>query len=877
MKSFRTLVVILIWISLCAIGELCAINTRGNRRPLPAKSVEALVAASVTSDMAQEAFEALVPESNEDHHIVSNIALNRSVRLSSSFSADLNYGRFAVDGDETTWVESALEKNDPYLVVDLGSESYIDEVTIISPQSLGDVAAFSTDLKTLAFTRNTSDLNERASWHSAALGAGSHATLHAHATGRYIRVQLLSAPGKRLLVSELIVRGVRLNSREKAFSQCLSGHDGSEVCTSRGVCSRGRCNCGAFYYGSRCEFMRLTILTTCASLSIVCACLFAIFRRYRFRRRRALWTSKKLDTVDSSNGPQEDPEKRVLLTRSPVLFPEIGLVRSRSITPPGFIPTRPPQDDSQAQGQSTVEPFKLHVLFASPLVMLTETEVLPVAPLDVEREIELLSRSLQQGGARGRVSLDVTCATIDAFQSILTIREASVLHISSHCQPDFVALEDTMGAAHLISVEALSNLLRASKPALQSSRLVVLNCCHSANVAGAFVQAGFEHVVALRESMRVRDATAATFTRAFYLALASSHTVGDAFRLAKEAVTLCPDARPDEAQAFLLLPAGNSHDEILWPRLLNFPGPSTFSAPATPFANPCQIPSPCEDFVGRSHELWTVVQMLQRHRLVNVHGRRGSGKTAIVTQLAHHVRLRKSEAFFKDGVFFVSLEAKDSSASSDHDQTDFAQELLCAQIAETLAGFTLSNSNAASAPLLKQAPGSQSALRRTVSKSTRDAALHKFAAERPNSLIILDGLPMSLVRSRVFQDSLSMLLRTSNKLCIVTAGEARFESPILKIFNILCGPLTDLETARLLIRLCHPRLVAPAVSRSDGELNGALGELDDEFEDTARALSMCLVVRSLVGHPQSIRKLAMTVNEKCGIGETFAFTDDMDF
>ena len=842
-----------------------ASNSRGNRKAAP-KFVEPS-ASTVVTDVGFGSMESLAMINTEDHTVI-NLALNKSVRLSSSSSADRNYAKRAVDGMEDTYVESALEKFEPYLVVDLGTESYIDEIIIVSPVELGDIDAFAFDQKALAFSRNTSDLSESSIWHTSAIGAGGRVTLHAHATGRFVRIQK-SRVGQKLYIGELYVMGVYLNQREKAYSLCLSGHDGSEVCSSRGVCSRGRCNCGAFYYGSRCEHMRMSVWTTCTSFFVVTLGLFFDLRRFRARfiRKRKTGVTKKSDLDSLSMDYMfDDPEKRALVHKSSS-FHDLDVVRSRNSTPSMLPVQRPTPDDV------SFDPYKLHVLFASPLVMLTNTEVIPVASLDVEREIELLNRSLVQGGARQRVKMEVTCATIDALQSVLTLRDASVLHLSSHCQPDIIALEDNHGAAHLVSVEALSNLLTASRPSLLSSRLVVLNCCHSAGVARAFIQAGFEHVVALSEHMRVRDATAATFTRAFYLALASAHTVGDAFRLAKEAVSLCPASNPGEANAFVLLPEGTSHDEVIWPKASPVNRGNHAGLSILPFANPCQLPGPCEDFIGRSHEMWTVLQMLQRHRVVNIFGRKGSGKTALVTHLAHHVRLRRSEALFADGVFFVSIENKHASSQDDD---DFSIEMTCSQIADTLASYASGATISSPTGVSKQSiVGSQSLARRPVSQTSRESALQKFAVEKPCSLIVFDGLAPSLVESQCFQDMVLGLLRTSSKLHIVTACEGRFETAAIKIFNVMCGPLSNLDTARLLIRLCHPRLVAPPVSRTESDPT-TFGEEDDEFDATARALAKCLVVRSLVGHPRSIRNLAMKVNAKCGMGETFSFSDDLD-
>jgi len=780
-------------------------------------------------------------------HTISNIAVNRSVKMSSSVSADMRYSRFAVDGDESTFVETALEKFIPYLVVDLGAESYIDEITVISPFELGHLSAFVNDEMSLSFSRNESELSERSNWHTTALVYGTHVTLHTHATGRYVRIQRDTV--SKLIISEIIVRGVRLNSREKALSHCLSGHNGLEVCSGRGICSGGKCDCGMLYAGGRCEGVRLSVFTTCSSFIIVAVFLFSILKRFR-RKFNSRKRSGMLKKWDSEATDAEDKEK--LAGKD-----SLEETRNRSLTP-SLLPQQ------QSRMEEVYDPYKLHMLFSSPLVMITQHEVLPVAQLDVERECELLNRSLAQAGAQKRVKMEVTCATIDALQSILTLRETSVLHVSSHCQPDLIALEDADGAAHLVNIEALSNLLMASKPSLKFSRLVVLNCCHSEGVAAAFLKAGFEHVVCLSESYRVRDATAATFTRAFYLALASEHTVGDAHKLAKEAVSLCPGSFPGEAAAFLLLPDSSSHDEVLWPKPVGMVSPSgTGSFANNLFPNPSSVPGPCEDFVGRAHELWTLLRMIQRYRVVNLYGEHGCGKTTAAIQLANHIRLRKSESLFKDGVYLISVEQK---IKYEHQVDGFGHEVVCAHICETL--MSCLNKVPFHSAL---SPGS---FRRSASKPNRESAFYKFGSEKPSSLIILDGVSQSVLDSKLFQECISMILRCSSKIYVVITSVHRYEKSAVRVVNVMCGPLSDLDAARLLIRLCHPRLIAPSVMRTEVEkLSSILNSVDDEFESSAIQLSKCSSVKSLKGHPETIRRLAAAVNAQASHGETFSLSD----
>jgi hypothetical protein len=64
--------------------------------------------------------------------------------------------------------------------------------------------------------------------------------------------------------------------------------------------------------------------------------------------------------------------------------------------------------------------------------------------------------------------------------------------------------------------------------------------------------------------------------------------------------------------------------------------------------------------------MWHVLDALTRinRRLVVLHGAKGVGTTQLATAVAHHVHLRRSERFFKDGVFMVKKSSADLSATA---------------------------------------------------------------------------------------------------------------------------------------------------------------------------------------------------------------------
>src|SRR5215831_7902760 len=75
-------------------------------------------------------------------------------------------------------------------------------------------------------------------------------------------------------------------------------------------------------------------------------------------------------------------------------------------------------------------------------------------------------------------------------------------------------------------------------------------------------------------------------------------------------------------------------------------GVSTSPQPAPRY----NLPAPTTAFIGRSHELAEVAQLLRAHRLLTLTGTGGTGKTRLALQIAAEV----AEAF-AGGVYFVDL------------------------------------------------------------------------------------------------------------------------------------------------------------------------------------------------------------------------------
>ena len=93
--------------------------------------------------------------------------------------------------------------------------------------------------------------------------------------------------------------------------------------------------------------------------------------------------------------------------------------------------------------------------------------------------------------------------------------------------------EQTNGLAHRLDAGGLRDLIKAGGTSL---RLVFVAACHSEAAARRFLEAGVPCVVAVRLKEQLHDVAAIEFTKQFYVAIASGHTVRQAFEIGRRQV-----------------------------------------------------------------------------------------------------------------------------------------------------------------------------------------------------------------------------------------------------------------------------------------------------------------------------------------------------
>ncbi|ETV66052.1 hypothetical protein, variant 4 [Aphanomyces astaci] len=266
----------------------------------------------------------------------------------------------------------------------------------------------------------------------------------------------------------------------------------------------------------------------------------------------------------------------------------------------------------------------LGVLFAAPLVGKDhQGNCHPLDELDLAKEYNNLKDALIDASKRMRlkpsdptvtevsreVTLSVHFATSDSLRSLMTLG-CRAFHFSGHGSPQHLYFEDGLGTVHPIPIHDLKNLCVSHNSPL---RLVVVQACYSHNVATAFLACGIPHVIAIKFDQKIEDVASSVFTKAFYTALATGHSVHESFRIGQEAVRSSPRLAQaaEAASKFELLPDGADHSEVIFPTL-DVPTSAAPTVAATPTRFPVlwgstKLPAGCSHFCHRTIEQYQVL------------------------------------------------------------------------------------------------------------------------------------------------------------------------------------------------------------------------------------------------------------------------------
>jgi tetratricopeptide (TPR) repeat protein len=261
------------------------------------------------------------------------------------------------------------------------------------------------------------------------------------------------------------------------------------------------------------------------------------------------------------------------------------------------------------------------------LVVISRPNDARCAPLDVERERDKILEALDRLYVDQKIMVDFTeDATFEALQSNLNDQEYHIVHFIGHgMQSDgksYLILESDDGRPRKMDNRKLSDLLSG-----RGIRLVIINACKSADLANRLIEKKIPAVLAMQYP--ILDISSATFSAAFYRALASKKAIDLSLTEARIAMrnveegSLVDFATP---VLYLLDPYCLEVGTVISPNFEQCQRPTML--------NGVQMME--RGFVGRKRELHNLqkIFLYDIKRAAIIYGLDGIGKTVLATRLA---------------------------------------------------------------------------------------------------------------------------------------------------------------------------------------------------------------------------------------------------
>mmetsp|Transcript_32717 Transcript_32717/g.76403 ORF Transcript_32717/g.76403 Transcript_32717/m.76403 type:complete len:850 (+) Transcript_32717:38-2587(+) len=347
------------------------------------------------------------------------------------------------------------------------------------------------------------------------------------------------------------------------------------------------------------------------------------------------WSTRPRSDGGSSEAQEDRPERPQR---------ELGVSFQAASEP--ILPVPCVAKPSEPVNTSAARSSSLMMLYASPLCRIDATRgATPLPALDFEQEWRnLVTASVESPNGPSLTARPLTAASLQRSLShgIATRKDTNILHLSAHGTPQGLVLEDGKGTAHLLSCELVKEMLslRAGTAPFQ---LVVLNACQSQAVGNVFADSGIPHVVCSEDT--IMDSWVKIFMRMFYTAIFCGSTVAAAFDGAVTSLRCQPGIPQEASRSFCLLPRDGDHDKVICPtRPVAARKPQTRLL-STPFEQ--FLPELPEDFTGRTLDVWSILQHLDKRRFVTVcnrHAVPGIGKSAVLDAVhrasALHMQMR---------------------------------------------------------------------------------------------------------------------------------------------------------------------------------------------------------------------------------------------
>jgi hypothetical protein len=270
-----------------------------------------------------------------------------------------------------------------------------------------------------------------------------------------------------------------------------------------------------------------------------------------------------------------------------------------------------------------------------------------------------------------KYKLDV--ATVSNLRSIITDGPIA-LHFSGHGientkenlgidyfltkdKGNILLLEDEQGMSDYFFEKDLKYMIEMTQTIFE---VVFVSSCHSQFAGEVFLNAGAKHVICIKGGEKISDKASLRFSRVFYETLfVKNYNVCTAYNIAKEEINKVINAA--EASKFMLLTQDSDNCDDFYGfkssakkhkcyALTNFKEGELISMSDKPMFD--QNPSNVEGFIGRQQEMYDIINLLGKHRLVSILGPPGIGKTSLARNLSNYIKDRNK---FSDGMLYVAL------------------------------------------------------------------------------------------------------------------------------------------------------------------------------------------------------------------------------
>eukprot|EP00347_Sterkiella_histriomuscorum_P016837 403351663 len=213
---------------------------------------------------------------------------------------------------------------------------------------------------------------------------------------------------------------------------------------------------------------------------------------------------------------------------------------------------------------------------------------------------------------------------------------------------DILVFEETDGGiAQFLYQDELKKILFQYKSDL---KFVVVASCHSEMCGEVFKASGAEHVICIQQDKEVKDRSAITFSRAFYINVFSSRmTICEAYQNAVFLVE--KEFGKNEAAIFKLKTQDNHQCDETFALMDNLlPGKII---PIIKKPKLLIIPSNITKWISRNMETYEIIQKLlfDGAKIVEVFGFSGVGKSAIITKVAIYLSERH---IYNGGIIYVN-------------------------------------------------------------------------------------------------------------------------------------------------------------------------------------------------------------------------------